>query len=74
MKTDTITIHPTRHATDIMSNVPKRCPGCQRTTNWFRNLNGRSRCIACAQQQEQPTQEWYRDEEADRQYRHAHGE
>lgn len=73
--TTTITLLPTRYATDIMSNRPHRCPGCRQMAYWWKNRNGKTRCISCAEEGDgQPTQAWYADEAHDRAYRSTHGE
>jgi len=48
MTTPYITIHPTQHATDIITTVGRTCPTCRRLTWWWRNQGGSSVCIDCA--------------------------
>ena len=33
---------------DFLSDRPKVCPSCKEESYWFRNENGTSACISCA--------------------------
>ncbi len=37
----------TSNATDYIAALPHACPHCGRMTTWFRNEDGRTRCINC---------------------------
>lgn len=41
------TLIMTRNATDIIMRIPMPCPLCGRVTQWYRNHEGRTRCINC---------------------------
>ena len=33
---------------DFLSDKPRKCPCCKEESYWFRNENGTSACITCA--------------------------
>lgn len=35
--------------TDIITDEPHRCPSCYTATFWFRNINGKTRCLECSE-------------------------
>ena len=48
-----LTLLPTKQSTDILLSLMRECRDCHRMTYWFRNHEGRTRCIACVLDREE---------------------
>lgn len=47
-----ITMTLGRHSADVMSATAHLCPRCQQMAWWWRNQNGETVCVGCAEEAE----------------------